>query len=63
MPSAQNDEDLFAIAASQRFAYVDTVMHNGTMLEIIETDDAMRKGFEYMQTAAASWDGSRPVRG
>lgn len=50
-------------AAGQRFAYVDTVMHNGTMLEIIETDDAMRKGFEYMQNAAASWDGSRPVRG
>ena len=50
-------------AAGQRFAYVDTVLHNGTMLEIIETDEAMRKGFAYMQDAAADWDGSRPVRG
>ncbi len=50
-------------AAGQRFAYVDTVMHNGTMLEIIETDAAMQKGFDYMQKAAADWDGSRPVRG
>ena len=48
--------------AGQRFAYVDTVLHNGTMLEIIETDESMRKGFAYMQNAAADWDGSRPVR-
>ena len=50
-------------AAGQRFAYVDTVMHNGTMLEIIETDEAMQKSFDYMRKAAADWDGSRPVRG
>ena len=50
-------------AAGQRFAYVDTVLHNGTMLEIIETDAAMRRGFEYMEKAAADWDGTEPIRG
>jgi hypothetical protein len=50
-------------ASGQRFAYVDTVLHNGTMLEIIETDAAMRRGFDYMEKAAADWDGSKPIRG
>ena len=50
-------------AAGQRFAYVDTVMHNGTMLELIETDEAMLNAFAYMRKAAAEWDGSKPIRG
>lgn len=50
-------------SAGQRFAYVDTILHNGTMLEIVETDAAMRQGFDYMERAAANWDGSRPIRG
>lgn len=50
-------------AAGQRFAYVDTVQHNGTMLELIEADDAMKKSFAYMRDAAANWDGSDPIRG
>ena len=50
-------------AAGQRFAYVDTVLHSGTMLEIIETDETMRRGFDYMEKAAADWDGSQPIRG
>ncbi|MDJ0699875.1 MAG: VOC family protein [Woeseiaceae bacterium] len=50
-------------AAGQRFAYVDTILHNGTMIELIEADDAMRKSFAYMEKAAADWDGSDPVRG
>ena len=50
-------------AAGQRFAYVDTILHNGTMLEIIETDAAMRRGFDFMRNAAATWDGIDPVRG
>ena len=50
-------------AAGQRFAYVDTVLHNGTMIELIEADDAMRKSFAYMRKAAADWDGSDPIRG
>lgn len=50
-------------AAGQRFAYVDTVLHNGTMVELIEADAAMRKSFTYMQKAASDWDGSDPIRG
>ena len=50
-------------AAGQRFAYVDTVHHNGTMLELIEADDAMRKSFAYMRDAAVNWDGQDPIRG
>ncbi len=50
-------------AAGQRFAYVDTVLHNGTMLEIIETNASMKKGFEYMKEAARRWDGVEAIRG
>ena len=50
-------------AAGQRFAYVDTVLHNGTMLELIEADDAMRSTFAYMQKTASEWDGTKPIRG
>ncbi len=50
-------------AAGQRFAYVDTTLHNGTMLEIIEMDAAMRRAFEFMRNAAAEWNGEDPVRG
>lgn len=49
-------------ATGQRFAYVDTVLHNGTMIELIETNDDMQKAFAYMQKAAADWDGSDPIR-
>jgi len=50
-------------AAGARFAYVDTVMHNGTMLELIETSEAALKAFEYMRQSAKDWDGSKPIRG
>ncbi len=50
-------------AAGQRFAYVDTVLHNGTMLEIVETDAGMLKAFDYMKNAARNWDGKEPIRG
>ena len=49
--------------AGQRFAYVDTVLHNGSMLEIVETDAGMLKAFDYMKDAARNWDGENPVRG
>ena len=49
--------------AGQRFAYVDTILHNGSMLEIIETDAAMQKAFDYMKKAARDWDGSEFIRG
>lgn len=50
-------------AAGARFAYVDTVLHNGTMLELIESNPAAHKAFDYMRTAAEEWDGSQPIRG
>lgn len=50
-------------AAGIDFAYVDTVFHNGTMLELIEAGDAVRQFFETMRQAAADWDGSDPIRG
>ena len=49
--------------AGQRFAYVDTILHNGTMLELIEADEAMHKAFDYMRRAAAEWDGKEAIRG
>ncbi len=49
-------------AIGQRFAYVDTVSHGGTMLELIEQTEAMRAAFGYMKQAAAEWQGERPVR-
>ncbi len=49
-------------ATGQRFAYVDTEHHNGTMLELIETNAAMHKAFAHMRRAAADWDGDRPIR-
>lgn len=50
-------------SSGQRFAYVDTVMHNGTMLEIVETDASMLKSFDYMKNAARNWDGKTAIRG
>lgn len=49
--------------AGQRFAYVDTCLHEGTMLELIEADPAMLEAFAHMKAAAANWDGSKPIRG
>ena len=49
-------------AAGQRFAYVDSVLHNGTMLELIEADAAMQRAFDYMKQAAAEWDGAEAIR-
>lgn len=50
-------------AAGIDFAYVDTIFHNGTMLELIEADDKVRGAFEFMRKAAEGWDGEEPVRG
>jgi len=49
-------------AVGQRFAYIDTVMHPGTMLELIETTPKILAAFEHMKRAAQSWDGSDPIR-
>lgn len=45
-----------------RFAYLDTVLHNGSMLELIEAGEEARQGFADMRAAAADWDGSDPIR-
>ena len=49
--------------AGARFAYLDTVLHNGTMLELIETSETALKAFEHMRRAAQEWDGTKPIRG
>lgn len=46
----------------QRFAYVDTVLHNGTMLELIETNADMVSAFAHMKKIAQTWKGDRPIR-
>lgn len=50
-------------AAGLRFAYVDSVLHGGTMLEIIAPDDATTAAFAQMKAAAANWDGKKPYIG
>ena len=50
-------------SAGARFAYVDTVLHNGSMLELIETSPQSLKAFAYMQACSENWDGSKPIRG
>jgi hypothetical protein len=50
-------------AGGINFAYVDTIFHNGTMLELIEADTSARSAFDYMKGKATSWDGSDPIRG
>ena len=49
-------------AIGQRFAYVDTVRHHGTMLELIETTPKILAAFEHMKRAAREWDGTDPIR-
>jgi hypothetical protein len=46
-----------------RFAYVDTALHGGGMLELIEAGPDVRQGFEDMRQAAVNWDGNDPLRG
>lgn len=50
-------------AAGVRFAYLDMGGHNGSMLELIESSEAVIKAFDYMRTCALEWDGSDPIRG
>ena len=45
-----------------RFAYLDTDMHPGAMIELIETGPAVEAFFSKVRRGAAGWDGSRPLR-
>jgi methylmalonyl-CoA/ethylmalonyl-CoA epimerase len=49
-------------AAGMRAAYVDTVSHGGTMIELIEKNDVMLSAFDYMRRTAREWNGERPIR-
>lgn len=39
-----------------RFAYLDTALIPGTMVEIFEVSDRLAKGFEFMRNAALKWN-------
>jgi len=45
-----------------RFAYVDTAFHGGAMIELIESGSAIEGFFAMVRKAAATWDGSEPLR-
>ena len=45
-----------------RFAYVDTDLHPGGMVEVIETGPAVQAFFSMVRTASQEWDGTRPLR-
>jgi hypothetical protein len=51
-----------ATAAGMRFAYLNTDGHPGGMIELIETGAAVEAFFAMIRKAAASWDGTRPLR-
>lgn len=50
-------------ATGLRFAYVDTIQHGGTMLEVIEGMPAILEAFAAMKEAARTWDGKTPTIG
>ena len=45
-----------------RFAYFDTETHPGTVIEVSDVSGAKGAFFAHIREAAASWDGSRPIR-
>ena len=52
-----------AIASrDNRFAYLSTQAHPGTIIEISEVSGMKGKLFEFIAQTAATWDGTNPVR-
>ena len=45
----------------QRFAYFDSTVHGGTVLELVETA-GLGAFFDHIKRTCASWDGTDPVR-
>lgn len=45
-----------------RFAYFDTELHPGTVVEISDISGGKGKFFEHIKRAALDWDGTDPVR-
>jgi hypothetical protein len=51
-----------ATAGGMRFAYVNTDLHAGSMVELIESGPAVDAFFAMVRKGARQWDGSRPLR-
>ena len=49
-------------AAGMRFAYVNTDLHPGAMIELIESGPAVEAFFAMVRKGAGAWDGTRPLR-
>ncbi len=45
-----------------RFAYFDTEVHRGTVVEISDISGGKGMFFEHIRQAAKDWDGSNPIR-
>jgi hypothetical protein len=45
-----------------QFAYVDTDMHPGGMIELVESGPMITTFFSMAREAARNWDGRDPVR-
>jgi hypothetical protein len=46
-----------------RFAYLDTEVEQGTVIEISDISGPKGLFFQYIRDVAATWDGSDPIRG
>ena len=46
----------------ERFAYFDTELHPGTILEISDISGPRRLFFEQVRQSAVDWDGTNPIR-
>ena len=46
-----------------RFAYLDTEVEQGTVIEISDISGPKGQFFQYIRDVAATWDGSDPIRG
>jgi hypothetical protein len=49
--------------AHGRFAYLDTEVEQGTVIEISDISGPKGQFFQYIRDVAATWDGSDPIRG
>jgi hypothetical protein len=50
------------IGGEKRFAYFDTEIHPGTVIEISDISGGKGRFFERIRQAAADWDGADPIR-
>ncbi len=48
--------------AQGRFAYFDTELHPGTVIELSDISGGKGRFFEHVRQAAMGWDGSDPIR-